>query len=103
MVYELLRRILYELPAEDSADAHEIKLRYNFIIISTLLYICVQAISKLWWRYCKRAPTTDKFEQALATALAEELQSNPDNLLIIAQHAASEVLRRKQAQSQLED
>jgi len=92
--------LLYELPSADSADAHELRLRYNLIVISTIVYIGVRALSRLWWTCCGRTTTTavKAFEEELATALAEQLQKNPTRLLMIAEHAASEVLRRQQIQ-----
>jgi len=92
--------LLYELPSADSADAHELKLRYNLIVISTIVYIGVRALSGLWWACCSRTTTTavKAFEEELATALAEQLQKDPTKLLMIAEHAASEVVRRQQIQ-----
>ena len=101
IVITFLSSLLYELPDADSPDAHEIKLRYNLIVLATIVYVCARALSGLWWRYCtnEKKKTTEAFQEELATALAEELQKNPAKLLVIAESAASEVLRRQQAQT----
>ena len=99
IVTTFLSSLLYELPDADSPDAHEIKLRYNLIVLATIVYVCARALSGLWWRYCTNKKTTEAFQEELATALAEELQKNPAKLLMIAESAASEVLRRQQAKN----
>ncbi len=105
MIGMFLSFLLYELPSADSADAHEVKVRYNLIMISTILYLCVQALSRLWWKYCSRTATTtvkaiaeEELATELSEALVKELEENPAKLLAIAEIAASKMLQLRQAQ-----